>query len=134
MNIARASRSIYFAIFLLAAGFPAAAENGFTNAEADAIKAFLQQNFGHTNAGMVIGLLESNGSRIISAGKLDNGSNQEVNGDTVFEIGSITKTFTALLLFDMVERGEMKLDDPVARYLPEAVKLPDHGGKQITLL
>jgi CubicO group peptidase (beta-lactamase class C family) len=57
-----------------------------------------------------------------------------VNGDSVFFIGSVSKTFTALLLLDMVDRGEMKLEDPVAKYLPKSVKMPTYGGKQITLL
>lgn len=71
---------------------------------------------------------------IFSCGKLDNGTDQDVNGDTLFEIGSITKTFTGLLLQEMVERGQAKLDDPVAKYLPESVKMPTCNGKQITLL
>ena len=65
---------------------------------------------------------------------MDNGTDQEINGDTVFELGSVTKTFTALLLQDMVERGRMKLDDPVAKYLPPSVKMPTRNGKEITLL
>jgi CubicO group peptidase (beta-lactamase class C family) len=65
---------------------------------------------------------------------MDHGTGREVNGDTVFEIGSITKTFTALLLQDMIERGEMKLDDPVAKYLPKSVGIPTRNGKDITLL
>ena len=73
---------------------------------------------------MVVGIVDEGGSRIWSAGKLDNGTDKEVDGDTVFEIGSITKTFTALLLQDMVARGEMRLDDPVAKYLPDSVKVP----------
>jgi D-alanyl-D-alanine-carboxypeptidase/D-alanyl-D-alanine-endopeptidase len=52
----------------------------------------------------------------------------------VYEIGSITKVFTAVLLADMVERGEVALADPVAKYLPKTVKVPERGGKQITLL
>src|SRR5688572_32549561 len=44
---------------------------------------------------------------------------RSVDGDTVFEIGSITKTFTVLLFQDMVDRGEMSLDDPVAKYRSE---------------
>src|SRR5207248_6095939 len=93
---------------------------------------FLRENL--TDAGMVIGLVDERGSRVLAGGKLDNGTRQEVNGDTVFEIGSVTKTFTPLLLVDMVERGEVKLDDPIAKYLPESVKVPARNGKEITLL
>ncbi|NIP78846.1 MAG: serine hydrolase, partial [Gemmatimonadetes bacterium] len=53
---------------------------------------------------------------------------------SVFEIGSITKTFTAALLADMVARGEMALDDPVQKYLPEGVTMPRWEGREITLM
>jgi serine-type D-Ala-D-Ala carboxypeptidase/endopeptidase len=39
---------------------------------------------------------------------------------TIFQVGSVTKVFTALLLADMAERGEVRLSDPAARYLPGA--------------
>src|SRR5204863_1260938 len=134
MNISTTIRFVCFTILLLATQFLAAAQNGFTDAEAEAIQAFLRENFDNTNAGMVIGLVDERGSRVLAAGNLDNGTWQEVDGDTVFEIGSVTKTFTTLLLQDMVERDEVKLDDPVAKYLPESVKVPARDGKQITLL
>jgi CubicO group peptidase (beta-lactamase class C family) len=51
--------------------------------------------------------------------------------DAVFEIGSITKTFTATLLASMVRDGLVALDDPVARHLPVA---PPVKGREITLL
>lgn len=124
----------FICALILASGFAAAAQTDFIDTEAPQINAFLQKNFSDANSGMVIGLLDEHGSRVFSAGKLDNGTSAEVNGDTLFEIGSITKTFTALLLMDMVEHGEMKLDDPVAKYLPASVKVPDYHGKQITLL
>jgi D-alanyl-D-alanine-carboxypeptidase/D-alanyl-D-alanine-endopeptidase len=57
-----------------------------------------------------------------------------LNGDTLFEIGSITKTFTASLLVDMVRRGEVRLDDPVANHLPKTVRIPERGGRKISLL
>ncbi|HTI03760.1 MAG TPA: serine hydrolase, partial [Gemmatimonadales bacterium] len=57
-----------------------------------------------------------------------------VAGTAVFEIGSITKVFTASVLADMVARGEVRLDDPVAKYLPASVHVPSYGGKQITLV
>ena len=52
----------------------------------------------------------------------------------MFEIGSVTKVFTTLLLQDMLERGEMRLGDPVAKFLPASVKVPVRGGREITLL
>ena len=104
----------------------------FTNA----IRAFLQQRIEveRRDAGMVVGIVDEQGSSIVSCGKMNHGTSQEVDGDTLFEIGSITKTFTALLLQDMVERGEMKLDDPAAKYLPKSVRMPARHGKEITLL
>ncbi len=112
--------------------FSLLAQDGFTD-DAD-IKAFLHENFDGKNVGMVIGLVDEGGSRVFGAGGLDNGTSQVANGDTVFEIASITKTFTTLLLEEMVERGEMKLDDPLAKFLPATVKVPSRNGKEITLL
>ena len=57
-----------------------------------------------------------------------------LNGDTVFEMGSVTKVFTSLLLADMVQKGEVSLDDPVAKYLPATVKMPTRNGRVITLV
>jgi CubicO group peptidase (beta-lactamase class C family) len=132
MNIATTVRVFCLSAFLFAVQFSVAAQDGSTDDAA--IQTFLHDTFARKNVGMVIGLVDEHGSRVFGAGKLDNGTDQEVNGDTVFEIGSITKTFTTLLLQDMVERGEMKLDDPVSKYLPKSVKMPTHGGKEITLL
>jgi len=55
-------------------------------------------------------------------------------GDTVFEIGSITKVFTGTILADMVREGLVKLDDPVAQYLPAELVLGDPRMRVITLL
>ena len=52
---------------------------------------------------------------------------------TLFEIGSITKAFTGVLLADMVLRGEVALDDPVAKFLPEGSRVPERDGAVITL-
>lgn len=84
--------------------------------------------------GIVVGLVDEKGVRIIRYGELRRGSDRPVDGDTVFEIGSVTKVFTGLLLADAVERGEMELDDPISKYLPPAVKVPSRNGRKITLL
>jgi CubicO group peptidase (beta-lactamase class C family) len=81
----------------------------------------------------VVGLLDADGrSRIVAYG--DAGPGQPpLDGNSVFEIGSITKVFTATVLADMVVKGEVKLDDPVQKYLPPAVHMPERNGKVITL-
>ena len=98
------------------------------------IESFLRDNFSNTNCGMVIALLDERGAKIFQSGKLDSGTDQEVNADTLFEIGSVTKTFTSLLALEMAKRGEINLDDPVTKHLPSSVKVPSQGGRQITIL
>jgi serine-type D-Ala-D-Ala carboxypeptidase/endopeptidase len=83
--------------------------------------------------GIVIGVVGPQGRRVISYGHLSQGDPRPLDGDTGFEIGSVTKVFTALLLADMVRKGEVALADPVAKYLP-AVKIPERNGRSITLL
>jgi CubicO group peptidase (beta-lactamase class C family) len=51
----------------------------------------------------------------------------------LFEIGSITKLFTALILADMVNKGEVSLDDPAAKYLPAGHRMPERNGRAIML-
>ncbi len=80
--------------------------------------------------GIVVGILDGNGRRIVTYGP---GENVRFDGDTLFEIGSITKVFTALILADMVNEGEVALDDPVAGYLPANRAMPEREGKPITL-
>jgi CubicO group peptidase (beta-lactamase class C family) len=84
--------------------------------------------------GLVVGVIDPKGRRIVAYGALNQGDARTLNGDTEFEIGSVTKVFTSLLLADMVQHGEVSLDDPAAKYLPPNAKLPERGGKQITLI
>lgn len=88
----------------------------------------------HVAPGMVIGIIGPQGRRIIAYGRRDANDPRPVDGDTLFEIGSITKLFTAVLLTDMVQRGEVRLEDPAAGYLPPGMTLPARGGRQITLV
>ena len=83
--------------------------------------------------GLVVGVLEKGRpAQVYTAGS--SGSSVSLNGNSVFEIGSVTKVFTTAILADMVRRGEVKLDDPVSKYLPASVHVPSRGGKEITLL
>ena len=83
--------------------------------------------------GMVVGIIDGNGRHVISRGRLEQTRATQPDGDPLFEIGSITKVFTSLLLANMVERGEVRMDDPVAKYLPNSVAVPTRNGRQITL-
>lgn len=99
------------------------------------LKALIQSRVDEGRAvGMVIGVLEADGTtRIVSYG--DAGPYARPLGDeSVFEIGSITKVFTGILLADMAAHGEVSLTDPVAKYLPEDVTMPSRDGREITLL
>jgi D-alanyl-D-alanine-carboxypeptidase/D-alanyl-D-alanine-endopeptidase len=84
--------------------------------------------------GIVVGVVDARGPRIFSYGKTKDKGTNDVNADTLFEIGSITKIFTTLMLQNMVDRGELKLEDPIGKFLPASVKTPSRNGKQITLL
>jgi serine-type D-Ala-D-Ala carboxypeptidase/endopeptidase len=84
--------------------------------------------------GIVLGIVEADGStRIFTHGTAGPGA-RPLGPRTVFEIGSINKTFTGTILADMVARGEVALDDPVSKYLPEGTRVPSRGGREITLL
>ncbi len=81
---------------------------------------------------IVVGLIGPQGRHVVAHGQLAQGDPRPLNGDTVFEIGSVTKVLSALLLADMVRRGEAALDDPVAKHLPSNVTIPSRG-RPITL-
>ena len=83
--------------------------------------------------GIVVGVIEPKGRRVVAYGGLDKDDKRPLNGDTILEIGSATKVFTSLLLADMVQRGEVALADPIAKYVPKEVKVPERGDRQITL-
>jgi D-alanyl-D-alanine-carboxypeptidase/D-alanyl-D-alanine-endopeptidase len=83
--------------------------------------------------GLVIGCLQGSQQRLVGYGRLRAGAQDLPDGGTIFEIGSITKVFTGLLLADLAEQGMVGLDDPLAGYLPAWVRAPTVGGHQITL-
>jgi serine-type D-Ala-D-Ala carboxypeptidase/endopeptidase len=84
--------------------------------------------------GIVVGVIDPDGRRrIVSHGALAKGDPRTLDANTVFEIGSITKVFTALLLADAVERKDVALTDPISKFLPATVKVPERAGRAITL-
>lgn len=93
-------------------------------------KLIAERNTPRAGQGIVVGVLGPDGQRIIAGGT---GAGAKFDRSTLFEIGSISKVFTALILADMINRGEVSLDDPAAKYLPAGHKMPERNGRQITL-
>jgi len=99
------------------------------------IRKILADRIGSENSGVgiVVGVIDAKGRRVIAYGSLAKDDKRPLNGDTIFEIGSMTKVFTSLVLMDMVQKGEVAVTDPVSKYLPATVKVPERNGKKITL-
>jgi D-alanyl-D-alanine-carboxypeptidase/D-alanyl-D-alanine-endopeptidase len=84
--------------------------------------------------GIVLGVLEADGTRrILSHGDAGPGA-RPLGPESVFEIGSITKVFTGILLADMSERGEVRVEAPVSAYAHEGVTIPARNGREITFI
>lgn len=83
--------------------------------------------------GVVVGIIDGDKRWVFSYGRKALDSDTPPDGDTVYEIGSVTKTFTAASLAVLDSRGTVSLTDPVSRFLPDSVRVPSYQGKQITL-
>ncbi|MFA6119157.1 MAG: serine hydrolase domain-containing protein [Parachlamydiales bacterium] len=87
---------------------------------------------GHTQ-GMVIGLIDESGTVFYKYGKMGVNDSRPIDENAIFETGSISKIFTSLLLAEMVNKKEVKLDDQIDKFLPSFVKTPSYHGKKVTL-
>ena len=86
------------------------------------------------HTGIVIGVLDEDGEHYYSKGVRSKKTGAIVDENSIFEIGSISKTFTCTMLADMVREGKMKLDDPLQKYMPDGVTVPSRNGKEITMV
>jgi D-alanyl-D-alanine-carboxypeptidase/D-alanyl-D-alanine-endopeptidase len=79
-----------------------------------------------THGGVTIGVIQHGVRRVFSYGT--------ASADSVYEIGSISKTFTGLILAQMVAQGAVQLDEPVRELLPKGTVAKPESGGEITLL
>jgi D-alanyl-D-alanine-carboxypeptidase/D-alanyl-D-alanine-endopeptidase len=83
---------------------------------------------------LVVGTVTPNGTQVSGYGNISSSINKNVDGNTVFDIASIEKTFVTIVLADMVKQGLVNLDDAVEKYLPSNnVTVPTYNGHKITL-
>jgi len=83
--------------------------------------------------GVAIGILHDGDEDIAAYGVTNLEHPLPVDGDTLFQIASITKTITATVVMRLVERGALDLDAPVRRYLPEFRLRDEDAAKRATL-
>ena len=76
--------------------------------------------------GVAVGVLHGDEEEAAGFGVTSAEHPLEVDGDTLFQIGSITKTFTATAAMRLVEQGRLDLDEPVRTYLPD-LRLSDEA-------
>jgi len=93
----------------------------------------MDQIVNKSKSAIVIGFVGLNGANLYSFGNISESNNTPVNGSTLFNIDSITKTFTTLALADMVNQGIINLSDPIKKYLPYNVTVPQFNGVEITI-
>lgn len=83
--------------------------------------------------GAVVAVVRPEGTTIRGFGKARSGQSNAPDENTLFEIGSVSKTFTAVLLADLVREKKVRLDEPIANLLPKSVTIPKGKDRAITL-
>ncbi|HYW36032.1 MAG TPA: serine hydrolase [Balneolaceae bacterium] len=100
-----------------------------------AVKKNIQQRIHEKDIlGISVGYIHPDGhASFFSRGYLSTGQKRRVNKHTIYEIGSVTKTFTALIFARMVQQHKIALDDSIGQFLPDSVHTPSYHGQKITL-
>jgi D-alanyl-D-alanine-carboxypeptidase/D-alanyl-D-alanine-endopeptidase len=97
----------------------------------DSVRSYVDEE---ANVGIVLGVVSPCGRDVFAYGSSALEGGRALDEDTVFEIGSTGKSFTGILLADMVQRNELSLSDPIEEYLPDDVTVPTYEGRSITLV
>ena len=79
-----------------------------------------------------VGIINNNDTKEFHYGEIKKGSGIVPTSDTIYEIGSMTKTFTAILAVKLQEEGLLSLDEPITKFLPDFVG-SDFDKNKITL-
>ncbi len=126
-------RSISTLILLLA--FAPTSINAYQQIEiSDAVKRSIIERIDNgDNQGIVVGIINKSGTDFYSYGYANEDKSRKVDKHSIFEIGSISKVFTSIILSDMILNDEIQIEDPIEKFLPEKITIPERDGKRITL-
>lgn len=83
--------------------------------------------------GMVIGIVRGEETRVLAFGETKLGSGEAPDADSIYEIGSVSKVFTGVLLADAVTRGVLGLQDPVETLVQDSFEMPSFEDQPIQL-
>jgi CubicO group peptidase (beta-lactamase class C family) len=131
-HVGRGARIALALTVVAALSFSQGATRALPAAPLSSLQRIIDDRVALPGTGIIVAELGPHGVAVLRAGS--SGTVRPLGEHSIFEIGSLTKTLTATLLASMVLDGTVKLDDPLAKYLPKSVRVPTRGGKQITLL
>jgi CubicO group peptidase (beta-lactamase class C family) len=111
-----------------------ATDNPLSNTLDKFVDTIMKQYFADLNTvGASVSVLQNGKTFFYNYGETKQGNHQLPTVHSIYEIGSISKTFTATLLAFAVNEGKAKLNDPVNKYLPKDIPALEFNGKPITL-
>lgn len=127
--------SFSLVLSVLIAGFPAqaAVRISYEKVSAENVNRVLAPLMDGVKGAVVIGFTNGHEHRVFAFGSCTEGKELRPDGDTLFEIGSLTKVFTSLLMADFYRQGKLSFDDPVKKFLPEDLPVPELNARPITL-
>jgi D-alanyl-D-alanine-carboxypeptidase/D-alanyl-D-alanine-endopeptidase len=125
-------RAVISALILASARAGLAAQTADWKPKIDALAQPLVDS--ETVVGLAVGIVDAGKTAVFGYGRASRSADKPPDGQTLFEIGSITKVFTGLALADMAREKLVSLDDPVGKLLPDTVKVPQRDNRTITLL
>lgn len=120
----------FWVMLLLAPGVRAQQAPDFEGVQKNILERLAEGHF----IGIGIAYVHADGEvQYISRGALSEDRARSIEQNTIFEIGSVSKTFTALLMMKMAEEGLFALDTPVQSLLPDSIRVPDYEGEPIRM-
>ncbi len=112
-----------------------ATDNKLSNETDKKIDAILQPfMFKSKTVGLSIGILKDGKTSFYNYGETKMGDGKTPSSKNLYEIGSITKTFTGLLLAKAVIEKKISLNDPVNKYLPKDIPVIKFGNDTLKII